>query len=77
MIGGFRSVLCFFQGLYILIMDRMRLKIEITTVYLLILLPPLSTQSILNWKILDLAPMLACDCGSRTFFIMNFSNFLR
>ena len=50
-------------------MDRMRLKIEILTVYCLILLPPLSfTQSILSWRILDLAPMLACDCRSRTFF---------
>ena len=23
---------------------------------------------ILSWKILDLAPILACDCGSGTFF---------
>ena len=30
-------------GLYILNMDRMQLKIEITTLYRLILLPPLSS----------------------------------
>ena len=54
-------------------MDRMRLKIEITTVYRLILLPPLSfTEYSQIWR-----QLLACDYGSRTFFIMIFLNFLR
>ena len=43
-----------FQGLRAIMM---RLKIKITTVCRLIQLPPLTLQSILSWKILDLAPM--------------------
>ena len=43
-----------FQGLRAIMM---RLKIKITTVRRLIQLPPLTLQSILSWKILDLAPM--------------------
>ena len=43
-----------FQGLRAIMM---RLKIKITTVCRLIQLPPLTLQSILSWKILDLTPM--------------------
>ena len=43
-----------FQGLRAIMM---RLKIKITTVCRLIQFPPLTLQSILSWKILDLAPM--------------------